>query len=141
VLLLFALSHPLDATTAYGAPTFAPTGIGPSAIAVADCNGDGRPDFAALNGRPRQHRHGVRAVLWPANHKMVDETIDYTATGACGTVSCVIDWEIVDAHHLRLRAERAGSGPGRVYTIHLTSTDTHAHTTSSAVTVIVPHDK
>lgn len=99
-------------------------------------------------------------VLWPANHKMVDETIDYTVTGACGAVSCVIDsvtssepangsgdgdtapdWEIVDAHHVRLRAERAGSGPGRIYTIHITCTDTHGHSTSSAVTVTVPHNK
>jgi hypothetical protein len=99
-------------------------------------------------------------VLWPPNHKMVDVAVDYTVTGGCGGVTCAIDsitssepangvgdgntapdWQIVDAHHVRLRAERAGGGPGRVYTIHITCTDGDGHTTSSSVTVTVPHNK
>jgi hypothetical protein len=90
---------------------------------------------------------------------MVDETVDYSVSG-CGAVACVIDaiassepvdglgdgdtapdWQIVDAHHVRLRAERAGTGRGRVYTIHVTCTDAYGHSTSSTVTVTVPHDK
>ena len=95
--------------------------------------------------------------LWPPNHKMIDVTIDYSVTGACGAVTCVIssiassepanglgdgdtgpDWEIVDNHHVRLRAERAGAGPGRVYTITIICTDTHGHTTTATVAVTVP---
>jgi hypothetical protein len=34
----------------------------------------------------------------------------------------VADWQI-DAHHLRLRAERAGKGNDRTYTITINSTE------------------
>lgn len=30
------------------------------------------------------------------------------------------DYEVVDAHHVRLRAERSGTGGGRVYSIAIT---------------------
>jgi len=33
------------------------------------------------------------------------------------------DWQIVDAHHVRLRAERSIRGDGRVYTIRITAAD------------------
>jgi hypothetical protein len=48
------------------------------------------------------------------------------------------DWEVVDAHHVRVRAERAGGGSGRTYTITITSTDGAGHTSSVDVTVRVP---
>ena len=32
------------------------------------------------------------------------------------------DWEVIDAHHVLLRAERAGNGSGRIYTITVTVT-------------------
>jgi len=48
------------------------------------------------------------------------------------------DWEIVDAHHVRLRAERAGSGAGRVYTITITCADSSGNSTSKSLTVYVP---
>jgi len=31
------------------------------------------------------------------------------------------DWVVVDVHHVLLRAERAGDGVGRLYTITLTA--------------------
>ena len=73
---------------------------------------------------------------------MVDVAVNYGgATDNCSAASCVLtvssneavngtgdgntstDWEVVDAHHVRLRAERAGNGDGRIYTIALTCTD------------------
>jgi hypothetical protein len=100
------------------------------------------------------------ASLWPANHKMSDVTVNYTVGDACGAVTCAIasiasnepvngpgdgntapDWVIVDNHHVRLRAERAGFGQGRIYTITIACTDTYGHTTTSTVTVNVPHNK
>lgn len=68
--------------------------------------------------------------LWPPNHGMVDITVNYTASDICGSITTSLsvasnepvngtgdgdtapDWEIVDNHHVRLRAERAGTGTG-----------------------------
>ena len=50
-----------------------------------------------------------------------------------------IDWEIIDAHHIRLRSERAPtSTAGRTYTIIVKVTDSAGTSSSSAVTVVVP---
>ena len=49
------------------------------------------------------------------------------------------DWELIDAHHVLLRAERSGNGSGRIYTITLTVTDSAGSSSSSSVIVRVPH--
>jgi hypothetical protein len=49
------------------------------------------------------------------------------------------DWQIVDAHHVNLRAERSGTGTGRVYTITITCTDGGGHTAMKNVQVTVAH--
>jgi len=98
-------------------------------------------------------------VLWPPNHKFVEVTIDYAAPSPCPN-TCVLtvssnepingagdgntspDWQVVDAHHLLLRAERAGDGNGRTYTITITCTnDTNKQSSTKTVTVFVPHDQ
>jgi uncharacterized repeat protein (TIGR01451 family) len=99
------------------------------------------------------------ASLWPKNHKMRDVTINYTATDSCGAVNCQItnitsnqpvegtgdgdtspDWEFVDEHHVRLRAESAGGSEGRIYTITVTCTDAAGNTTIKTVEVHVGHN-
>ncbi|HET8677775.1 MAG TPA: lamin tail domain-containing protein [Blastocatellia bacterium] len=97
-----------------------------------------------------------RSVLWPPNHKMVDVTVNYTTANNCGPVTCTLsvtsnepvngdddgntapDWEVIDAHHVRLRAERSGSGTGRIYTITITCTDSMGGTATATATVSVP---
>ncbi len=97
--------------------------------------------------------------LWPKNHKMRDVTINYTATDGCAGVNCQItnitsnepingtgdgdtspDWEFVDEHHVRLRAESAGGSVGRIYTITVTCTDAAGNVTTKTVEVHVGHN-
>lgn len=105
------------------------------------------------------HVSATPSILWPPNHRMVDVRVHYDATDNCGEVICTLsvtsnepidglgdgdtapDWEIVDAHQVRLRAERSGTGHGRVYTMTITCTDGSGNTTVKTVTVSVPHDR
>ena len=93
------------------------------------------------------------SVLWPPNSKMVNVTVDYTATDDWGQPVCQIsnvtsneqirssDYAILDAHHVKLRAERSGGGHGRVYTLAISCTDGSGNSSSQTVTVTVPHDQ
>lgn len=102
------------------------------------------------------------AVLWPPNHRMVDVTVGYDVTDdvdSPAAISCALsvssnepvngtgdgdagpDWEVIDAHHLQLRAERAGTGGGRVYTITITCTDSSGNASARTVTVSVPKNQ
>ncbi len=96
-------------------------------------------------------------VLWPPNKKMNDVLISYITTDNCSPVSTVLsvtsneedknpgndkkpkDWEIIDNHHIKLKAERTGKGKGRIYTITITATDASGNKSTSMVYVTVPH--
>jgi uncharacterized repeat protein (TIGR01451 family) len=90
--------------------------------------------------------------LWPPNLKMVDIQVGYSATDTCGAVTCVLsvsssepqsgkdpDFEVVTSNLVRVRADRDGNGPGRIYTITVTCTDTAGNSTAKTATVTVPH--
>ncbi len=93
------------------------------------------------------------AVLWPPNSKMVDVTLNYSATDDWGQPACLIstvtgneqissaDYAIADAHHVKLRAERSGGVKGRIYTIAISCTDTSGNSSNQTVQVSVPHDQ
>jgi hypothetical protein len=101
-------------------------------------------------------------VLWQPNHRMVDVTVSYTVTddmddpseittsisvtsnepdNGLGDGDTANDIEVIDAHHVRLRAERSGKGEGRIYTVTITATDSSGNTSTETCTVTVPHDK
>ena len=99
-----------------------------------------------------------KPTLWPPNHKMVDVNVSYAATDNCAAVNATLnvssnepvnggddgnttpDWEIVDSHHVLLRAERSDQGSGRIYTITITATDSRGNTSNQTVEVRVPLD-
>lgn len=94
-------------------------------------------------------------TLWSPNHKWNDVAVAYTATDVCTLVSpptCSLsvtsdepvngrgdgntapDWVVVNSHLVRLRAERSGTGDGRVYTIAITCAATVLDTSGAVAT-------
>lgn len=105
----------------------------------------------------------VPSVLWPANHKLWDVTATATASDALSAVH-VTGLEVLSnepdnglgdgdtANDIqgftpsltttgRLRAERAGYGSGRLYSIVFTVADEAGNTGTCAAYVKVPHDQ
>ncbi|NIN11517.1 MAG: hypothetical protein GTN62_08430 [Gemmatimonadales bacterium] len=103
-------------------------------------------------------------MLWPPNHKMhlvasgISATDDFdpspslsvTVTSnedvnGVGDGDTEEDWEVVDnsdgTFDVYVRAERSGTGDGRVYTITATATDAAGNTATETGTVTVPHDR
>jgi hypothetical protein len=100
--------------------------------------------------------------MWPPNHKLVrftlggatdpdgnpvsiaitgvtqDEPVDAVGNGDGNTSP---DAFIVSANSVDLRAERAGTGDGRVYRIAYTGSDGQGGSCSGVATVGVPHDQ
>jgi hypothetical protein len=112
-------------------------------------NGSGGPTLSNPIATPNS--------LWPPNHTMKNVDVSYTATAGCGgAVTCVLsvtsnepvnsgedgdtgpDWQIINTHKVRLRAERSGAGTGRIYTITVTCTDAAGNQTIKTTTVTVP---
>ena len=99
------------------------------------------------------------ATLWPPNHQMVPVSLDADArrpasirrrrrgSSACRATSrstapttayTTPDWEITGPLTVDLRAERSGTGTGRIYTIQVEGTDAAGNTTVQTVSVTVP---
>jgi rhamnogalacturonan endolyase len=97
-------------------------------------------------------------VIWPPNHRMVPVSIDAAAvdlldpqpTARIVRVSSnepvdgdddgntSPDWEITGPLTVNLRAERSGTGAGRLYTIAVEARDAAGNTTQRSVEVRVP---
>jgi predicted extracellular nuclease len=99
-------------------------------------------------------------TLWPPNHKYVtvNATVDaFDATGGTtltfvsvtsnepdngpGDGNTTNDIVIVDDFTVKPRAERSGTGDGRIYTITYAVTDACGNSTVATATVTVPHDQ
>ena len=104
------------------------------------------PTISGLSASPN--------VLWPPNNKTVPVTIDVTVaddsdpapvcqiSGVTSNESLdVSDWTLTGPLSLTLRADRNGSGEGRIYSITVTCTNASQLSASAVVTVSVPHDR
>ena len=102
-------------------------------------------------------------VLWPPNHKMRSVHLDVTSFDLCDSAppSCRIvgvrssepadglggdgdtapDWVITGDLTLQLRAERAGTGGGRTYTLDVACQDASGNSSEAIATVWVPHSR
>jgi hypothetical protein len=100
-----------------------------------------------------------KEILTPPNHKMQDITVNYTITDNCVSSPAITftvtsnepdngtgdgdtnnDIEIIDNHHIRLRAERAANGNGRIYKILITADDGCNPITKDSIEVRVIHN-
>lgn len=95
---------------------------------------------------------------WPPNHQMIPVTLDYEIVDICegeithmlniwhneedmkGAGNALPDYEIIDDHHVLVRAERSGNGNGREYHIELISVDENQNHNMHEVVVRVEHD-
>lgn len=95
-------------------------------------------------------------VLWPPNHKLVDVAFEYHATDLVSSPTCRLavvsnesvdavgdghttpDWVILSETMLQLRAERAGTGSGRMYSVTVTCSDEAGNTSAAATSISVP---
>ena len=107
-----------------------------------------------------------QSILWPPNHNLVEVIIQANAsdnsglpvaltasvasnepTDGLGDGDMSPDWTepIIDQENgiiaLQLRAERSGSGDGRIYKVAITATDQSANSSTVNIEIIVPHDK
>jgi hypothetical protein len=99
-------------------------------------------------------------VLWPVNHKMVGIVPTFTVSDNCDEspevmlVSITVndsndstggghtDDDIqIDEGNIYLRAERSGTGTGRIYTITYQAVDDSGNVSIDTAEVVVPHDQ
>ncbi len=97
---------------------------------------------------------------WPPNHEMIPVTLHYELSDNCspevmsllriwhseenlekGEGKTRPDWEILDDHHVLVRAERSGQGAGREYHIVLSAIDQNWNINEQEVLVFVDHDR
>jgi hypothetical protein len=111
------------------------------------------PDIAAVAATPN--------MLWPPNHKMAPVKVTVDATDLCDpNFTCEIvavtsneaidglgdgdtspDWLITGPLTVDVRAERSGTGNGRIYTITIECTDESGNSATAMVEVRVPHSR
>lgn len=144
--------------------------VGPSHVNCTARDANGNESFATISVRVVLDADtappvisGVtpsQIVLSPPNHRMVPIAIAVEASDASGPVSCSVvsvfsnepvdgrgdghtgaDWRITGPLMVELRAERSGSGAGRIYTVAVSCRDAAGNAAVSQTTVTVPRDR
>ena len=158
-------------TWSHGPTVVFPLGSTAVTVTATDASGNSASDTVVVNvidTTPPVITVTVRPnTLWSPNHKMVDITATVMITDICDAAPTVVLSSITsdepdDAvgngdgntvndiqgaiigtpdYKFKLRAERAGEGDGRVYTITYTATDASGNSASSSATVVVPYER
>jgi uncharacterized repeat protein (TIGR01451 family) len=137
-------------TAGVSAHQFDPVYANNVATAVTTLNHN--PVCTAVAASPR--------TLWPPNHKLVPvvlsgatdadgDALSWTVTGVTqdeatnglGDGDTAVDAVLGSGPNLQVRAERSGTGDGRVYRIAATVTDGHGGSCTAVAVVGVPHDQ
>ncbi len=88
-------------------------------------------------------------VVWPSNGNLHDITINYDALDNCGVASLalsvtdnagntVLNWDVVNAHRLRLHADQLLAICGKTFTVTVTCTDLSGNTATKSITFTMP---
>jgi len=142
-----------------------PLGVHAITLIANDGTMDSNPDtvdITVIDQTPPEITLSVSPdTLWPPNHKMVLITPTITATDNCdpdpvielisitmneeektkGKGHTADDIYVDENGNIYLRAERLGTGIGRIYTITYTATDASCNSSFASSTVTVPHNK
>src|SRR5262249_31663452 len=146
-----ARSYPLTASFA-GTPLLLPSFANKTVDLLGQVSANAPPDCS-------QAQPSV-AVLWPPNHQMVpvgvlgvrdadgvpvtrhmDRIVQNEPTLGIGSGDTCRDGVGIGSATALVRAERSGTGHGRVYTLHFTATAGEGGSCQGQVQVCVPHDQ
>jgi hypothetical protein len=168
-VLMFKWTGPFGLLTGEVVTTTLPLGVHLITLTVDDGNGGTDSDDVVVSVNdavaPNIEVTVDPDVLWPANHKMVPITATVTAADVCDASPAVSLVSITasegdnvlgdgntsddiqgaeigtDDRAFSLRAERSGTGTGRIYTVTYAATDASGNTANASATVTVPHNK
>jgi len=152
-------------------PTVAFPGLGLSDVTLEVTDDKGASDLCMAevtieDTTPPQLALSVSpSKLWPPNHKLIDIEVEIIVEDLCDAAPTVRLVSIIsnepangpgdgnkapdiqdaefgtDDRAFKLRAERSGKGPGRIYTITYEVEDQGGNTTTAEATVTVAHDR
>ena len=127
--------------------------IGASVSYIVSVQDTIAPDIESITANP--------GILWPPNHQMTTVNVEVAVNDVVDPVPhCVMsdsssnepqngtgdgdepdDFVIIGDLIIELRAERSGTGNGRIYSATVTCSDESGNTSTGQVQIIVPHDQ